>query len=124
MTNHIKLYVMRYFILCFKKKHQLKKLYHASEQKLECQFNIIKIIKSLKDIKIFIKNKFLDDFTKFQIDHNKKNVIDLEDTSSSGTDRTNVIDYEDLSKIQKIEKTAPGENTKMLTGMLSKGQQK
>ena len=71
-------------------------------------------------MRIFIKDKFVDDITKFQIYHNKKNVIDLEDTSSSGSEE-NMIDCGDLSKMKKIEVKICAENTKMLTGMLSKG---
>ena len=71
-------------------------------------------------MRIFINNKFVDDITKFQIYHNKKNVIDLEDTSSSGSEE-NMIDCGDLSKMKKIEVKTCTQNTKMLTGMLSKG---
>ena len=42
----------------------------------------MKIIKNLKDIKILMKNKFMDEITTFQINHNVKNVIDLEETST------------------------------------------
>ena len=52
--------------------------------------DIVKIIRNLKQIKIFIKNRFFDKVTKFQIQHNKKNIIDLEDTSN-GEDDGNVF---------------------------------
>ena len=48
--------------------------------------DLLRIIKDLKEIKIFIKNKFFDKVTKFQIQHNKKNIIDLEDTSNEEDD--------------------------------------
>ena len=50
----------------------------------------MKIIKNLKDIKILMKNKFMDEITTFQINHNVKNVIDLEETSSSGDEIVNI----------------------------------
>ena len=33
-------------------------------------------------MRVLIKNKFMDNITKFQINHNQKNVLNLEDTSS------------------------------------------
>ena len=53
--------------------------------------DIVRIIRNLKQIKIFIKNKFFDKVTKFQIAHNTKNIIDLEDTSSCEGDEHKVI---------------------------------
>ena len=46
------------------------------------ELNILKILKNLKNLKILMKNKFLDEDTKFQIKHNHKNLINLDSSSS------------------------------------------
>ena len=99
-------------------------MYNKSSDKLEKEFNIVKIIKNLKDLRILIKNKFIDDLTKFQINHNTKNIIDLEDTSSSGSNdhfKKNDIAVEDLDTLKQLDEMKTQNNTKMLTGILSKG---
>ena len=48
--------------------------------------DMIKIIRNIKQMKIFIKNKFFDKVTRFIISHNTKNIIDLETTTSSSCD--------------------------------------
>jgi len=57
------------------------------------ELNILKIIKSLRDMKILMKSKMLDRETKFEIAHNDKNVIDIDEPTSSGGD--------DQKKMQK-----------------------
>ena len=78
-----------------------------------------------------MKNKFIDDLTKFTIKHNNKNVLDLEDTSSSceeGEPRyhsiKNAIAEKDLDTLKHLDEIQSSNNTKMLTGIMSKGQQK
>ena len=74
----------------------------------------------------------MDQMTQFQINHNNKNVIDLEDTSSSDTDigksggqRKMKIHEDDLVEMKKLDEGKPIlDNSKMLTGIMSKGQQK
>ena len=86
----------------------------------------MKIIKNLKDIKILMKNKFMDEITTFQINHNVKNVIDLEETSSSGDEIVNIeslkIDEADIQAFQKINTIKEKEHiNSLLTGIISKG---
>jgi len=62
---------------------RLKKLYHDGTHRLEQELDILKILKSLRNMKILLKNKFLDEEMQFQIEHNNKNVISLSSCSSS-----------------------------------------
>lgn len=72
---------------CFKKcmapagsnNEKLMKLYKLGQERLHNDLSMEKMVKSIRDMKILLKNKFLDDDLKFQIYHNRKNVIDLED---------------------------------------------
>lgn len=43
----------------------------------------MKIIKSLRDMKILMKSKLLDENTKFEIAHSRKNIIDVDEPTSS-----------------------------------------
>ena len=55
--------------------------------------NLVKIIKDIKQMKIFMKNKFFDKVTRFQLTHNTRNIIDLEETSCSSEDQSHDIEH-------------------------------
>ena len=60
------------------------KLYDKASSKFESELGIEKIVKSLRDLKIYHK-KTIDQKSKFLIQHNYRNVINL-DEESSGKD--------------------------------------
>jgi len=64
------------------RKDKLRILYKKGSDQIEKDMDIVKIVRDIKQMKIFIKNKFFDKVTKFQLMHNRRNIIDLEDTSS------------------------------------------
>ena len=67
-----------------KKNSQIKKLqrlYQAGEERLEEELNIVKIIKNLKNLRILTKNKFIDPKTQVLINHDIKNIINLDESS-------------------------------------------
>lgn len=66
---------------CFgSSKHSkaLKKLLEVGQKRIERDLSIENIVKSLRDIKILLRNNLMDHETQFQIQHDHKNVIDLE----------------------------------------------
>ena len=73
-------YIEKYLCCCFKigKSNKLKRLFDEGERRIESELNVVKVIKSLKKLKILIKNSMMDENVKLQIEHNKKNVINLE----------------------------------------------
>ena len=78
------------FCCCVRRNHnQLTKLYDKGSEKLEKSLDIVHIIKNLRKLKILVKNKFLDKDTHFKLNHNNKNIIDLECTTSSSEDDEN-----------------------------------
>ena len=90
-ANHVKIFFMKN--LCFAKsckvfrpQRKLLRLFNQGKDKIQYELNIIKIIKNLKDLRILVKNKFLDDETRLQIKHNQKNIINIESTSSDNSD--------------------------------------
>jgi hypothetical protein len=68
----------KYFAECCKyKKNKLWKLYQTGEDKLEKEFDIVKILKSLRNMKIYFKTK-INPIDKVQIYNSHKNSIELD----------------------------------------------
>ena len=67
---------------------QLRKLKSRGEERLEKEMSLERIIKYLRDIRIYVKEKILanDDLLQFEIQHNHKNVIDLESSNCNYSD--------------------------------------
>jgi hypothetical protein len=66
VQDFLKLYFARTFGSCFpqcifggKKRQKLMKLYEMAEERLEKEMNMVKIIKSLRTIKILMKSSLL-----------------------------------------------------------------
>jgi len=68
------------------KKYQTtyQKMYDVGTSKIEAELDVLKIIKNLKNLKILSNIMFLKDKKlKVQVNHNRKNIIDLEEESHS-----------------------------------------
>jgi hypothetical protein len=48
---------------------------------IEKEIDIIKILKTLRNIKIFLKSKIMDRIDKLEVKHSSKNVIQIDDSS-------------------------------------------
>ena len=55
------------------------KLYERGTDRIDHDFNINRIITQVRKMRIFIKKVFSGKKTKFEIEHDKKNVLDLDD---------------------------------------------
>jgi hypothetical protein len=62
---------------------KLQKLLEKGKERIQKDLNIEQIVKSLRDIKIFVRNNCMDEKHKFQIQHNPKTVIDLESSDEA-----------------------------------------
>lgn len=54
------------------------KLVKEGKKRIEKELNIVKIMKSLRDIKILMKNSMMSPDIRFQVAHSEKNFIDIE----------------------------------------------
>jgi hypothetical protein len=45
--------------------------------------NVVKLIKNLRDMRILINSNMMDRKTKFQVEHSKKNIINIESSVES-----------------------------------------
>ena len=66
----------------FKRKDRFMKLYERGQDRVEAELNIVKIMKSLRDMKILMKNSMMDKQVRYQIRHSEKNILNLDSTSS------------------------------------------
>eukprot|EP00356_Strombidium_inclinatum_P016887 CAMPEP_0170510440 /NCGR_PEP_ID=MMETSP0208-20121228/65770_1 /TAXON_ID=197538 /ORGANISM="Strombidium inclinatum, Strain S3" /LENGTH=261 /DNA_ID=CAMNT_0010793905 /DNA_START=940 /DNA_END=1725 /DNA_ORIENTATION=+ len=64
--------------LSVSKNERYDMLYKKGKKLLNEDLSIEKLIKSLRDIKIFMKKHWLDDRRRFEIQHNPRNIIDLD----------------------------------------------
>ena len=60
---------------CWSRKDKFTYLYDESCEKLDKQFNVIKILKNLKRTKILVKNSLMTPHIKTHIEHNPSNLI-------------------------------------------------
>ena len=67
--------------LLWPNKKKFQKMYMLTKKKLNKELNIIKLIKNLRNQKILAKNSLLTNEVKAQINHQEKNLLNLEDTS-------------------------------------------
>ena len=65
----------------FKKRDKFLSLYEKGQDRIDTELDIVKIMKSLRNMKILMKNSFMDGEVKYQITHAKKNLLNI-DTSS------------------------------------------
>ena len=61
------------------KRSKLAKLYDTCQDKIDAELDVVKIIKNLKKLRIITKNHILKDpVMKFEIEHDQKNLINLD----------------------------------------------
>ena len=59
------------------------KLYDRGKNRIEGELDIVKIIKSIRNMKILMKNSFMNEEVIHQIYHSKKNLINIDESFSS-----------------------------------------
>lgn len=82
-----KLYFMSLLGCCFcgRKKNRLWRLYTEGQDRIEKEFDLVKIIKSIRNIKVIMKHKLMNEKLKLEVKHSEKSVIDVESTPSDST---------------------------------------
>jgi len=67
---------------CWKRKDKFTYLYDESCEKIDKEFNVIKILKKVKQMRILIKNSLMTPSIKTHIEHDPSNLIWLSHSSS------------------------------------------
>jgi hypothetical protein len=60
---------------------KLIKLFDKASEKIVKELNVVKVIRNLRNLKILVKNTFMNDEMKEEIKYSNKNIIDLEESS-------------------------------------------
>ena len=89
---------------CFKgcmshKDVKYKLLYDSAQERIENEFDIIKLVKHMRELKVIAKNADLTEKHKFLIDHQSLNIIDL-GTDAEKTDSTCNENEDDVEELQ------------------------
>lgn len=78
---------------CWKKKAKFQKLYSMTQDRMENQLNIIKMVRNVRNLKMISKFSLLTPKLKTQLTHAEKNLIDL-DEGLSNTDENSDNPYD------------------------------
>lgn len=73
---------------CFKRREKFLKLYNKGQDRIDAELDIVKIMKNLRNIKILMRNSFMDDEIKYQITHARKNLLNIDTSSESLEEET------------------------------------
>ena len=73
---------------CWGNRKQMTRLIDEAQDRLDGELNIIKIIQSLRNMKVLLKSSIMTDEIRFKIMHSQKNFIDLDQSASSSSDST------------------------------------
>lgn len=76
-----KLFVCSFF--CWKNRKQITHVIDEAQDRLDAELNIVKMIQSLRNMKVLLKSSLMTEDVKFQIAHSQKNFINLDVTDSS-----------------------------------------
>lgn len=57
-----------------------------AQDRLDAELNIVKIIHSLRNMKVLLKSSLMTDDVRFKIMHSQKNFINLDESASSSSD--------------------------------------
>ena len=79
------------------------RLYSRAEEKVENELDICYIIKTLKNLDIFMRNNSLNKQVKFEIEHSKLHLINLDEESWSDSDEEEASSSDDENKKSMFE---------------------
>lgn len=70
LIDEIKLYFARHLGplvsgCCFKRKENFIKMYDRGKDRIDAELNIVKIMRTLRDLKILMKNSLMDEETRY-----------------------------------------------------------
>ena len=68
---------------CWKNGSKYEKVFKKGQQRIDAELNIVKLMNNLRNIKILLKASLMKDpDIRYQVKHDQKNLIDLDDEVS------------------------------------------
>ena len=84
-----------------------KKRYHylfgQTKERLNKELNIIRLVKTIRNIKLFLDSNLMDHKTQFKIHHDAKNYVNI-DLSSSDMQMEQEAQAQDSDEIQRMQR--------------------
>jgi len=62
---------------CWKKNDKMTKMYEEASDRIDAELDIVKLLRNIRNSKILLES-MMDDGIRYEIAHNKKNVLDLD----------------------------------------------
>lgn len=94
--NNIKLFFSSFVPeCCWAKKEKFKKLIEDSQQKIDKQADIVRIMHNLLKLKILLKNSIMSQEIEHKMHHSEKFLIDLDDEYSESEESSESSEPED-----------------------------
>ena len=96
--DNIKLFLSNLFSFlccncCWKKKEKLQSLYEQTQEKVDAQLDVMKLIQNLAKLKIILKNSLMSPEITCQIQHSAKFLIDIDDLDDESLDDEDKNEY-------------------------------
>ena len=101
--------------LCFcdkvwPKKKKLQKMFEDGSEKLDSHLDVVKIVKSLKKLKILMENTMMTEDVKKQIKHSEKNIIYLSSEEEKNKDKKGTDKEIEVQQIGSVYPGASGDS--------------
>ena len=68
---------------CCRADRRIQRLYERGLDRIEREFDIVKIVSSLRNLKVFTKGRFMDKKVSFEVKHSEANVIEIDHSFNS-----------------------------------------
>ena len=101
--------------ICWSKREKLQRLYEKSNERIDKELDLIKVVKNMKSFRVFLKNFLMTDKIKFELAHSMKNCIDID--TDSDEDETVFVgktrdEVEKIKAARKAKKDALEQKSK------------
>ena len=67
----------------WEKRNNMMKLYNEGKRRIDRDLNVIRLVKNLNILKIFITNNLMNDKVRWQVAHCDKNIINIDTESQT-----------------------------------------
>ena len=85
-------------LFSWRKKESFLRLYNEGKQKIDRDLNVIRLVKNLNFLKIFMNNNLMSEKVRWQVAHCEKNTIRIDTDSPTSDGERESEDLEDLAQ--------------------------
>ena len=112
------LYFLNMFKVCmYNRDNLLWRLYEDGQGRLEKEFDIVRIIRNIRNMKIFLKTTIMNKQTQVMLQNQKSNIIDIDSSTVTSESESN-SEYSDEDVVEKNIKYHDGRRKQILNDNL------